>query len=72
MFQCMVFNVISFFLYSYKGCLIMKHDLADLGRNGGTIEDFSGVVHCCTLSLCHLGSEIDDHHRHPNINTEII
>ena len=36
----------------------MKHDLADLGRNGGTIEDFSGVVHCCTLSLCHLGSEI--------------
>ena len=20
----------------------MKHDLADLGRNGGTIEDFSG------------------------------
>ena len=50
----------------------MKHDLADLGRNGGTIEDFSGVVHCCTLSLCHLGSEIDDHHRNPNINTEII
>ena len=30
------------------------------------------VVHCCTLSLCHLGSEIDDHHRNPNINTEII
>ena len=32
----------------------------------------SDLVHCCTLSLCHLGSEIDDHHRYPNINTEII
>ena len=30
------------------------------------------LVHCCTLSLCHLGSEMDDHHIHPNINTEII
>ena len=29
-------------------------------------------VHCCTLSLCHLGSETDDHHRDPNINTEIV
>ena len=27
-------------------------------------------VHCCTLSLCHLGS--DDHHRNPNTNTKVI
>ena len=31
-----------------------------------------GVVHCCTLSLLYLGAESDDHHRNPNINTEII
>ena len=34
------------------------------------------LVHCCTLSLCYLGAETDrqtdDHHRNPNINTEII
>ena len=30
------------------------------------------LVHCCTLSLCHVGSEIDDHHKNPNINTEIL
>ena len=28
------------------------------------------VVHCCTLSLCYLVA--NDHHRNPNINTEII
>ena len=26
------------------------------------------LVHCCTLSLCYLGTETDDHHRNPNIN----
>ena len=31
-----------------------------------------GIVHCCTLSLCHLGSETDEHQIQPNINTEII
>ena len=30
------------------------------------------LVHCCTLTLCYLGAETDDHHRNPNINTEII
>ena len=30
------------------------------------------VVHRCTLSLCHLGCETDDHCKNPNINTDII
>ena len=30
------------------------------------------IVHCCTMSLCYLGAETDDHYRNPNINTEII
>ena len=29
-------------------------------------------VHWCTPSLRYLGSETDDHHRNPNMNTEII
>ena len=38
---------------------------------------FSGPSYGITLLnaislFCHLGSEIDDHHRHPNINTVII
>ena len=27
-------------------------------------------VHCCTMSLCYLGAETDDHHRNPNINNK--
>ena len=30
------------------------------------------LVYSCTLSLCYLGSETDDYHINPNINTEII
>ena len=42
------------------------------------------LIHCCTLSLCYLGAEtgyraigghyhqLDDYHRNPDINTEII
>ena len=30
------------------------------------------IVHCCSMSLCYLGAETDDHYRNPNINTEII
>ena len=28
------------------------------------------LVHCCTLSLCYLGAETDDHHRNPNIKNK--
>ena len=31
-----------------------------------------GIYFNCNLSFCHLGSETDDYHTHPNINTEII
>ena len=36
-------------------------------RFGGVGE---WVVHCCTLSLCYLGAETDDHHRNPNIKNK--
>ena len=47
----------------------------DLWQKCSNIKSFkvlSTLVHCCTLSLCYLGAETDDHHRNPNINTEII
>ena len=28
------------------------------------------LVHCCTLSLCYLGAETDDHQRNPNIKNK--
>ena len=45
----------------------MIHPATKLGQGAGP-----GIVHCCTMSLCYLGAETDDHYRNPNINTEII
>ena len=53
--------------------MVMKNSMIRMNFMTSTIQiGGGGVVHCCTLSLLYLGAESDDHHRNPNINTEII
>ena len=61
--------LLCFLLNLYLKCFLSFHVQTLMFKK----LSFTAVVHCCTVPyLCHLGSEIDDHHRHPNINAEII
>ena len=53
----------------FNGEKVLKFSQIEAVRLEG---DDPPLVHCCTLSLCYLGAETDDHHRNPNRNTEII